>query len=152
MAHGRLKVKPAMGFHMTNSDETPIACTLGGNDYQERLARIAELNRDGLQSHRRHAKTLELHYATAVRDRVHQLLKQEAECCAFLGFAVNETDDQVIVTVTVPERAGEIADDLLAPFLPSDGGDGEQRARHYSSGDAGCCRQDEKRRMHRGSC
>ena len=140
MTQGRVKVKPAMGFQMTNRDETPIACTLGGNDYHERLAWIAELNRDGLQSHRRHAKTLELHYAAAVRDRVHQLVKQEAECCAFLEFAVNETDDQVIVTISVPERAGDIADDFLAPFVPSDGGGAEQRAGHDATGGAGCCR------------
>jgi hypothetical protein len=62
-----------------------------------------------------------------VRDRVHQLVTQEAECCAFLGFAVSESVDQVIVAITVPERAGEIADDLLAPFLPSDGAQNDQQ-------------------------
>jgi hypothetical protein len=102
---------------MTSKDETPIACTLGGNDYQERMAWIAQLNRDGLQSSRRDASTLELHYAGAVRDRVHQLVRQESECCAFLEFAVDESADQVRVTITVPTRAGEIAGDLLAPFL-----------------------------------
>ncbi len=104
---------------MTNRDETPIACTLSGNDYHERLAWIAQLNRDGLRFHRRDAMTLELHYTAAVRDRVHQLVRQEAECCAFLAFAVNESDDQVSVTISVPEPAAEIADDLLAPFLPA---------------------------------
>lgn len=62
---------------------------------------------------------LELHYASAVRDRVHQLVRQEAECCAFLGFTVNESADRVTLTITVPERAGEIAGDLLAPFWRS---------------------------------
>ena len=109
---------------MTTRDETPIACTLGGNDYHERVAWIAKLNRDGLRSHRRDATTLELHYAAAVRDRVRQLVRQEAECCAFLAFAVNESADQVSVTISVPERAAEMADDLLAPFLPPDGAAG----------------------------
>jgi hypothetical protein len=64
---------------MTSRDDAPIACTLGGNDYRERLAWIAQLNRDGLRSHRRDAMTLELHYAATVRDRVYQLVRQEAD-------------------------------------------------------------------------
>src|SRR5262245_52814364 len=104
---------------MISRDETPIACTLSGNDYHERLAWIAQLNRDGLQSHRREAMTLELRYAADVRNHVHQMVRQEAECCAFLGFAVSESADHVSVTITVPERASEMAGDLLAPFLPS---------------------------------
>jgi hypothetical protein len=125
---------------MTSRDQAPIACTLGGNDYQERLAWIAQLNRDGLRSHRRDLTTLELHYAAAVRDRVHQLVRQEGECCAFLGFAVDESPDQVSVTITVPERAGGIADDLLAPFLPSGRAEDEQQAGRCSTGGAECCR------------
>src|SRR5688572_5905266 len=124
---------------MRSRDETPIACTLGGNDYHERLAWIAELNRDGLQSHRRDAMTLELRYAAALRDRVHQLVRQEAECCAFLGFAVDESADHVRVTITVPERVAEIAGDLLAPFLATSGAESERQTGRCSSGGAGCC-------------
>ncbi len=125
---------------MRSKDETPIACTLGGNDYHERLAWIAQLNRDGLQSHRRDAMTLELRYAAAVRDRVHQLVRQEAECCAFLEFAVNESGEHVSLTITVPERAGEIAGDLLAPFLATNRAESEQQTGRCSSGGSGCCR------------
>jgi hypothetical protein len=125
---------------MTSRDETPIACALGRNDYHERLAWIAQLNRDGLRSHRRDVMTLELHYSTAVRDRVHQLVKQEAECCAFLGFAVDESPDQVSVTITVPERACGIADDPLAPFQPAGSAEDEEQAARCAPGGAGCCR------------
>jgi hypothetical protein len=124
---------------MTSRDETPIACTLGANDYHERVAWIAQLNRDGLQSHRRYATTLELRYAVVVRDRVHQMVRQEAECCAFLTFAVSESADQVSVTITVPERASQIAGDLLAPFLPSGGDEREQQADRCPSGGGACC-------------
>jgi hypothetical protein len=117
----------------SGGSEQPIACTLGGNDYRERLAWIAQLNRDGLRSHRRDVMTLELRYAAAVRDRVHQLVKQESECCAFLGFALDESDDQVSVTITVPERAGEIAGDLVAPFLATSGVESEQQLRTGST-------------------
>jgi hypothetical protein len=124
---------------MTTTDEEPIACTLGANDYRERLAWIAQLNRDGLRSHRRDARTLELHYAAAVRDRVHHLVRQEAECCAFLRFAIDESADQVSLTITVPQRVREIADDALAPFLPSGGAEHEQQAGCCSSRGSGCC-------------
>lgn len=112
---------------MSSRDETPVACMLAGNDYHERLAWIAQLNRDGLQSHRRDAMTLELRYAAAVRDRVHQLARQEAACCAFLEFAVNDSGDHVSVTITVPERSGEIASGLLAPFLVTNRAESEQQ-------------------------
>jgi len=118
---------------MRSRDETPIACTLSGNDYHQRLAWIAQLNREGLLSHRRDTMTLELRYAAAVRDRVHQLVRQETECCAFLAFAIDESDDHVSVTITVPERASEIASDLLAPFLASSGAEGEQQTGRCSS-------------------
>jgi hypothetical protein len=124
---------------MTTRDDECIACTLVGNDRQERLAWIAQLNRDGLRSHRRDVRTLELHYAAAVRDRVHDLVRQEAECCAFLRFAIDESADQVRVTITVPERAGELADEALAPFLPFGAADSELHADRCSSGGAGCC-------------
>ena len=124
---------------MKSRDETPIACTLGGNDYQERLEWIAQLNRDGLLSHRRDAMTLELQYAVAVRERVNQLVRQEAECCAFLGFAVHELADRLSVTITVPERACEIASDLLAPFLATSGAESDPYTEGCSSGGAGCC-------------
>jgi len=124
---------------MSHRDETPIACTLGAHDYHERLAWIAQLNRDGLQSHRQEATTLELRYAAAVRDRVHQLVRQEAECCAFLDFAIDESADYVSVTITVPERASKIAGDLLAPFLPPGSDEREEQADRCSSGGGGCC-------------
>jgi hypothetical protein len=86
LTQDRVKSEGGRGITMTSrDDERPIACTLGRNDYRERLAWIAQLNRVGLRSHRRDLMTLELHYAAAVRHRVHQLVRQEAECCAFLG-------------------------------------------------------------------
>jgi hypothetical protein len=79
------------------------------------------------------------HYGAAVRDRVRHLVRQEAECCAFLTFAIDESADQVTVTITVPERAGERADEALAPFLPSGAADSEHQVGRSLSGGTGCC-------------
>jgi hypothetical protein len=38
---------------------------------------------------------------------------------AFLAFAIDESADHVCVTIPLPERASDMADALLAPFLPS---------------------------------
>ena len=103
---------------MTARNEPPVACTLGGSAYHERLVWIAQLNRDGLRAHRRFALSLELDYATEVRDRVYQMVRQESECCAFLEFVVDESPDHISVTITVPPRASDTAEELLAPFLP----------------------------------
>ena len=88
------------------TNNAPIACTLVGTDYAERLAWIASLNRDGLLSHERHEAALELRYASTVRHRVRELVRKEAECCAFLTFALDESRGDVRLTITVPAREG----------------------------------------------
>jgi hypothetical protein len=103
---------------MTN-EETPIACTLTGDAYQNRLAWIARLNEDGLQSWARHATVLELHYNAAVRERVHELMRREAECCGFLRFDVAESDEGLRLTITAPEEVAAGATALFEPFLTS---------------------------------
>src|SRR5262245_3419988 len=105
---------------MRSRDKEPIACTLTVGAYDRRLAAIARLNKEGLCSYRRKTTSLELHYAGQVRDRVHALVRQEAECCAFLAFTVDESADEVRVTITVPERTRDVADQLFEPFLPPD--------------------------------
>jgi len=99
------------------TNNAPIACTLGGADYTERLAWIASLNHDGLLSHQRHDAALELRYATTVRSRVHALVRKESECCAFLAFALDESHGDVRLTITAPDRVRDTADLFFEPFL-----------------------------------
>jgi hypothetical protein len=80
------------------------------------VAWIARLNRDGLRSHQRTASSLMLHYDATVRDRVHQLVRQEQECCGFLTFGIEESTDGIRVTITMPDRAREAVDRLFEPF------------------------------------
>lgn len=102
------------------TNNAPIACTLGGADYAERLAWIANLNHDGLLGHQRHEATLELRYDATVRDRVHELVRKEAECCAFLTFALDESGRDVRLTITAPDGARDGVDLFFEPFLISD--------------------------------
>lgn len=98
----------------------PIACTLGGAEYAERLAWIARLNHDGLLSHERHDAALELRYATTVRDRVHALIRKESDCCAFLAFALDESGNDVRLTITAAGPVRDAADMFFEPFLTTE--------------------------------
>jgi hypothetical protein len=100
------------------NDDTPITCTLSGGTYQERLAWIAQLNRDGLRSRQRDGLRLELRYGPEVRDRVQEMVRSEQACCAFLRFDVAESADELRVTITVPERAADDADRIFEQFVP----------------------------------
>jgi hypothetical protein len=102
---------------METRGEAPIACTLGPGDYQERLAWIAELARDGLLGINRDDLRLELRYARNVADRVREMVVKEQACCAFLDFELSESDESVRLTITAPERARDVADALFEHFV-----------------------------------
>ncbi len=104
---------------MDSRGEAPIACTLGWGDYKERLAWIAELARDGLLSVRREDLQIQLRYASGVTDRIRDMVGKEQDCCAFLNFAISETSEDVRLTITVPERARDVADALFEQFVPT---------------------------------
>jgi hypothetical protein len=104
---------------MDKGTEPPIACTLQGGTYQERLAWIAELARDGLRGHSRKDLVLHLWYAAEVAGRVREMVRKEEECCPFLAFDLTEGEDEVRLTITAPEKAREVADGLFEQFVPS---------------------------------
>jgi hypothetical protein len=118
------------------TNNAPIACTLGGTDYAARLAWIASLNHDGLLSHERHEATLELRYAATVRHRVHELVRKESECCAFLTFALDESGGDVRLTITAPDRVRDAAGVFFELFLTSDSPTPRGRCEHPANG---CC-------------
>jgi hypothetical protein len=95
----------------------PIACTLSPTEYVDRVAWIAELNRTALRAATRDGLTLVLTYATEATVRVRALAEQEARCCAFLSFHVNELPGAVQLTVLAPESAADALDALFAPLL-----------------------------------
>jgi hypothetical protein len=106
---------------MENRDGLPIACTLQPGSYQERLAWIAELARDGLLDVSRDDLRLELRYAPHVADRVREMVGKEQCCCAFLDFELAESDAGIHLTITAPERARDVVDELFEQFLPAEG-------------------------------
>jgi len=98
------------------SERAPVACSLAGGAFKERLAWIAALNAASLRDHRRDGLRLELSYAPEARDRVRELVRREQECCAFLRFELHEDQDAVRVIVSAPEAARDAAAMPFEPF------------------------------------
>lgn len=101
----------------STSDAPPMACTLGGAAFADRVAWISALNRTALRSHSREDRTLRLTYAPTAAPQVHQLVAQERECCAFLRFQIDETPSGVHLRMEAPEEGRDALDALFAPFL-----------------------------------
>jgi hypothetical protein len=106
-----------MGSDLATMPETPIACTLSIGDYQERLAEIAKLARDGLRGYERDGLVLRLRYAATAADRVKEMVRRERECCAFLSFELREAGEEILVTVSAPEEARIAAETMFGQFI-----------------------------------
>jgi hypothetical protein len=95
----------------------PLACCLGAEAYQNRIAWIESLTRRALRSHLRDDLVLSLAYAPEAAAEVRKMVEQERICCAFLTFDLKEESDCIRVTITVPEAARASADMLFGHFL-----------------------------------
>jgi hypothetical protein len=100
------------------TESQPVACTLTGEIFRDRLTWIEQLTREALRGHERADLTLTLRYAREAAQRVQELVRKEQGCCAFLTFKTREQGDEVWLTVTAPEAARPTADALCEPFLP----------------------------------
>jgi hypothetical protein len=105
---------------MTESIDTPIACTLTGENLKERLDWIADLNARALRGSRREGLALVLDYMPGAIEDVRRMVAGEQACCAFLAFDIAECADLVRLTITAPEEAREAAEALFEPFASTD--------------------------------
>jgi hypothetical protein len=102
------------------TDGPPVACSLSREDFQTRLAWIGELTRDALQDHERDDLSLHLRFTPSAVNRVREMIRQEEACCAFLAFDIREYPDAVVLTITAPESAREVAGALFDQFVAPD--------------------------------
>jgi hypothetical protein len=99
------------------ASETPIVCTLDMGGFKQRLAWIAELNRDALRSHERDGLVLHLRYSARSADRIKEMVHREKQCCGFLRFDVRDEGNDVLLTITAPEEARIAAETLFEQFV-----------------------------------
>lgn len=100
----------------TTSAPAPIACMLDTSDFKDRVAWIADLNRDALLSSRRDDLRLELTYAPRALDDIREMVRREQQCCAFLTFELRDEPGAVRLVVTAPEDSRDAAELVFEPF------------------------------------
>jgi hypothetical protein len=101
---------------MMPNHSPPIACTLSANDFNARLASIAERNRHSLLSVTQDGGQLSLVYDAAARLPVESMITRERDCCAFLTFEVQQHEREMVVRISAPTEAHEAAEMLLDQF------------------------------------
>ncbi len=100
------------------TDSQPVACSLGADDLQQRLAEIAAVGGDSLIGRRladgRHV--LRFRADAATRARLDEIVAAEADCCSFLDLALVDSDGELVLAISAPDDAQPVADDLALAF------------------------------------
>ncbi len=104
---------------MQVTDPPPIARMLTRDELAARLAEINALTRRSLISHERAGSSLHLVYCVDAVDEVRRIIAMEQRCCAFLGFAMEVTPEEVHVTITAPTGTDEASRWLFSQFMPA---------------------------------
>jgi hypothetical protein len=101
---------------------SPIACSLSAAEYGERLAAISRVGGSSLINVEERPRQTVLHfrYSTKTRDELQTIVAQEADCCAFLDLSLETSDEELVLTLTAPEEARLIVDDLVRSFRGGD--------------------------------
>src|SRR5689334_13901556 len=94
----------------------PIACMLTGQDFKQRPAWIADLNRKSLKKADRADLQLTLTYDRRALRQVEQMVEQERACCPFLTFDIQSDKKGVTLRIVAPEGAREAAEEVFKPF------------------------------------
>jgi MerR family transcriptional regulator, copper efflux regulator len=100
------------------SQPLPIACSLSGADFAERVEELRALGRDGLVSVSKVPGRAVLRFRPAadIRERVEAAAAAESECCAFLDFRVDDDDEAITLTISAPNGGAEVVGELAALF------------------------------------
>jgi hypothetical protein len=103
------------------TDPAPVACSLGADALEGRLAVIAEIGADSLISRDaeggRHL--LRFRADAATRTRLEEIVAAEAECCSSLELSLDRNGDELVLAIGAPRNAQALADGLAKAFVGS---------------------------------
>ena len=105
-------------LHLPARAGAPIACDMSTarDTPDQRLAEYRALLQRSLLRRERSEDHVVLVLTAGAREQVEDLARREAACCPFLDYRVETAGDEVVFTITSPERAlaGEILDAFSA--------------------------------------
>jgi hypothetical protein len=100
------------------TDDTPIACSLGAGELEQRLVLIAEIGTEHLISHEveggRHL--LRFRAGGATRTQLEEIVAAEARCCSFLDLLLVDEGRELVLSINAPEEAQALAAGLADAF------------------------------------
>lgn len=99
-------------------EELPIACTLTASGTADRVEWLRRLGAKSLLDGQRLEGGIELRFESAAEGEVREWVRAEQECCAFLSFDLERTDDELRLAVAGPPGAEPVLDGLLAALSP----------------------------------
>jgi hypothetical protein len=102
----------------TRTEQAPVACSLGTSELKRRLAAIGSLGSESLVSHEAEGgrQILRFRGGAVVRRRLEEIVAAESECCPFLDLSLDELDGMLVLSISAPEEARPVADQLTAAF------------------------------------
>jgi MerR family transcriptional regulator, copper efflux regulator len=99
-------------------DQTPIACSLGGDEVRKRQAEMAALGKSALIDARPGPAGAELRFAAraGVRERVGAIVAAESRCCPFLTMELRDEPDVVVLSIEGPTDAAIVVEEIVGAF------------------------------------
>jgi hypothetical protein len=99
-------------------DEPTIACSLGAEDYRERLSWIRKLGEVAFLDveARPDGAVLSFRNSEEVRAELSSIVDAEAACCSFLELSVHSEGERLILVIAAPLDAMPVVRDLTASF------------------------------------
>jgi hypothetical protein len=100
------------------TEDTPIACSLGVSDLQQRLNEIAEVGAGSLLERSTDGNRHLLYFRAGAetRRRLEAIVAAEAKCCSFLDLTLSDRGGELILSIDAPAAGRSTADELAAAF------------------------------------
>lgn len=113
-----MQAGPRYGFTVVGMETllTTDACTMPTAERPLRLAEFDDLFATAVRAVERRGTDVRLHLvgAAGLVDRIQDLTARESSCCLFFTFAIDGTDADLTLDISVPPARQEILDALVA--------------------------------------